>query len=205
MRQFLLATALILGAVGLFFGGRQVLMPAVAGSALGDMQAFQTIVTDVETIAATGDLVTAEVRITDLETAWDDAEATLKPKDPTAWGRVDDATDAVLSSLRAATPDAVAVMDALAGLQTVLMDPGTAMAGGITLVDGIAVTDASGRPIPCEVMLTAVKDGLAKAAPSVDKAAIDGLIVKASERCNADDDRNADAFSAAALKVLGQS
>lgn len=203
MRQFLLATVLVVGAVAAFAAGRTLLVPA-GGQALGDLQPMQAIVTDVQGIVGSGDLGRAETRITDLETAWDDAEADLRPKDPEAWGRVDDAIDAALSSLRAATPDAAKASKALAGVQQALADPGAGGTGGPVEVEGILVTDATGHPLPCEEMLSSIRDKRAGGSAAADAAALDDLVVKATKRCNADDDRNANAFSAKALKLLGQ-
>ena len=210
MKQFLLATVLMAGAVGAFFGGRVILIPSEAGVAstqsLGDLTAMTAIVTEVQAIVGTGDLAGAETRITDLETAWDDAQAEMQPKNPEAWGRVDDAVDASLSALRAGTPDAAAATEALAAVQLVMSDPtaGTDSKAGLVEVGGIAVTDDTGHPLPCEAMLTMIKDRRAGGAAVAGAPALDDLVAKATERCNADDDRNADAFSAAALKLLGQ-
>ena len=44
-------------------------------------------------------------RITDLETAWDDAQPTLEPLDETAWTFLDSEIDDVLSAVRAGNPD----------------------------------------------------------------------------------------------------
>ena len=55
------------------------------------------------------DLAAAETRITDLETRWDEAEATLHPKDPEAWGNVDAAADDAFAALRTPRPEAAAV------------------------------------------------------------------------------------------------
>ena len=199
MRQFLLATALVGGAVTLFFGGRALLLTP-APQPLGDLSALTAILTDVQGIAEKGDLPGARARIKDLETAWDEDEAAMRPMDPEAWGRVDAATDAALSALRAGQPDAATVSEALASLQGVLADPAAAGAspGGVQLVGGIAVTDGAGHPLPCEAMIQQVRDGRA-AKPGPDVA---DLLSKATERCNADDDRNANAFSAQALAAL---
>lgn len=213
MRQFLLASALILGAVGLFFGGRAVLMPDAAavaatpesGPVLGDLTVMTAIVDDVGALASKGDLAGAKARIKDLETAWDEAEPTMRPMDPEAWGRVDGATDAALSALRAGTPDAATVSATLTALRAVMDNPGggQATAGEVGMVAGVAVTDASGHPIPCEAMLTELKDKLATTPPKpADQAKIDDLLAKATERCNADDDRRADEFSAEALSLI---
>lgn len=71
-------------------------------------------------------------------------------------------------------------------------------------VGGILVTDETGHPLPCEAMLQQVRDKEASGAVAADPAAVEDLVAKATERCNADDDRNSDAFSAKALKALGQ-
>lgn len=207
MKQFLLATALIAVAVGAFFGGRAYLVPtpvAAVANPLGDLSAMAAIVTDVQGIASSGDLGKAKARIKDLETAWDDAQPVLQPKDPEAWGRIDGAADDALSALRTAPPDAGEVETALAALQVALADPAASgPGGGVQMVGGVAVTDAGGHPLPCEAMLkdiTAKRD-VVKLAPEA-VAKIDDLVAKATERCNADDDKTADGFSAQALQAL---
>ncbi|MCX8509628.1 MAG: hypothetical protein ORN49_12265 [Rhodobacteraceae bacterium] len=215
MKQILLATALIaLPVVG--FSAFQMYLAAPAAVAattpaatdpLGDLSAMKKIISDVETIAATGDMAAAEKRITDFETAWDDAAATLRAMDSNAWGNVDQAADDALGALRASQPVAADVTATLAALATSLDNPGnaagTAPAGGVTMVSGIAVTDAAGRALPCEVMLKAVADGLATTAiAAADKVAAIDFQTKGLERCNADDDARADGFSAQALALL---
>lgn len=202
LKQILLAVALIAVPIAVFSGWEHWFNPAPAASAanaLGDMSAFKTIVTDVQDIAAKGDLPGAATRITDLETAWDDAEDKLRPLDEAQWGGVDGKIDAALKSLRTATPVAATVTDTLAALQTALDNPGAAMgSGGVQSVQGIAVTDAGGHPISCEVMLKELSAQLALK-PNADATA---LQAKATERCNADDDQHADDFSAQALALL---
>ncbi len=202
MRQFLLATALVAGAVGAFFGGRILLTPA-ATAPLGDMTGFSAIVADVQAIARGGDLAAAATRVTDLETAWDEAEAVMRPKNPEDWGRVDGATDDALSALRATTPDPVEVDANLVALQAVLADPsqGETSVGGVLMIGDVAVTDGAGHSLPCEAMLTEVKARQAAVTPEA-AAKADDLVAKATERCNADDDKTADSFSAEALAAL---
>lgn len=214
MKQLLLATALILLPVGAFTafnhyasGPSAAAATATAATGLGDMSAFSGIVTNVQTIAATGDLAAAKTRIKDFETAWDDQAATLRALDGNAWGAIDDASDAALDALRAGTPDAAAVNTTLAALQATLTSPVVATAAPVaaTLVSGIAVTDANGRALPCEVMLKSVSDGLTTAKLSdADHAAAVDFQTKALERCNADDDQRADGFSAQALALVSK-
>jgi hypothetical protein len=209
MKQFLLATALIALPVAAFSAYMLATAPAtITQAALGDLSALQTIVTDVQTITAKGDLAAAETRITDFETAWDDAQAQMRPLNPAAWGAVDGAADAALSALRSVTPNAADVTTNLATLSTTLANPtanalGTVVAA--TTIAGIAVTDDTGRSLPCEVMLQTLATALttAKLSPA-DQTTADDLHAKALERCNADDDAHADEFSAQALALVSQ-
>ena len=215
MKQILLATALIALPVAGFsvfqmYAAAPAAVAATAQAAadpLGDLSAMKKIISDVETISATGDFVAAEKRITDYETAWDDAAGTLRAMDSIAWGNVDQASDDALSALRASAPVAADVTATLAALATSLDNPGnaagTAPAGGVTMVSGIAVTDGSGHNLPCEVMLKDVVAGLAATTiAAADKATVTDFQTKALERCNADDDARADGFSAQALALL---
>lgn len=214
MKQLLLATALIVVPVGAFTafnlyaaGPSVAAATATPARGLGDMSAFSTIVDDVQTIAATGDLAAAQTRITDFETAWDAQAGTLRALDGNAWGTIDDAADAALGALRAGTPDAAAVNSTLTALQATLTSPVAAISApvAVVLVSGIAVTDANGRALPCEVMLKAVSDGLTTAKLSeADRAAAVDFQTKALERCNADDDQRADGFSAQALALVSK-
>jgi hypothetical protein len=212
MRQVLLATTLILVPVAAFAAFTMLTnAPGVAAAALGDMAPFQTIVTDVQAIAATGDFTAAEVRITDFETAWDDAAGAMRPLDSTQWGNVDVAADAALDALRATTPTADEVTMTLASLMSELdnpaLTPGGTPAATVTptAVAGINVTDANGRALPCEDMLATLSTSLsATNLTGAGLTAVTDFQTKALERCNADDDARADGFSAQALALLGQ-
>jgi len=84
---------------------------------LGDLTRFAVIVGDVQGRVAADDLAGAKTRVKDLEVAWDDAEAGLKPRDPAKWHRLDDQIDAVLTALRSGHPsqsDCVATVRTLA-------------------------------------------------------------------------------------------
>lgn len=71
---------------------------------LGDVNQFVTISQDSLNLVNAGKQSDAKARIADLETAWDQASATLKRKAPQEWDLVDVEIDAVLQELRSASP-----------------------------------------------------------------------------------------------------
>lgn len=206
MKQLFLATALIALPVAAFSAYMMSTAPAAVNQpSLGDMAALQTIITDVQTMAANGDLAAAQTRITDFETAWDDAQDSMRPLNPAAWGAVDAAADAALSALRTASPTPNNVISTLTTLSATLANP-TATTPSVvtaTTVAGIAVTDDTGRPLPCEIMLKTLATAMTTAKlPPADQTTATDLQSKALERCNADDDAHADEFSAQALALV---
>jgi hypothetical protein len=124
MKQILLATALILAPVGGFTAYTLTFVgSAQADASLGDLSPMIAIITDVQKIAATGDLAAASTRITDYESAWDAAASGMRPLNPDAWVKVDDASDKALKALRSAMPTADTVMPALTALLDALNNP----------------------------------------------------------------------------------
>lgn len=125
MKQLLLAIALIALPVALFSGYETFRggSAEAAPAGLGDLSAFTTIITDVAALVDKGDMPAAGKRITDFETAWDQAETAIRPLNPTQWGHVDDAADGALHAVRAGTPDIPAAKAALASLLKVLGNP----------------------------------------------------------------------------------
>ena len=79
-----------------------------------------SIVTDTTAKVSSGDQAGATARITDLETAWDDAEDRLRPLDGAAWTYLDGKIDAALKAVRASNPDPATEQQALSALNSAL-------------------------------------------------------------------------------------
>ncbi len=85
-----------------------------------DLDQFRIIVTDTTAKVSSGDQAGATARITDLETAWDDAEDRLRPLDGAAWTYLDGKIDAALKAVRASNPDPATEQQALNALNSAL-------------------------------------------------------------------------------------
>lgn len=79
-----------------------------SASPLGDLSSFHKIEEDTLSLVNAGNLSGAKSRVDDLESAWDNAEAKLKPMNQAKWTDIDDSIDKVLSQLRAKHQDAKA-------------------------------------------------------------------------------------------------
>ncbi|MFS8116065.1 hypothetical protein QD460_30500 [Rhizobium jaguaris] len=129
MKQLILAIILIAVPVALF-SGYEIYSTNTAQAAspgLGDLSNFKTIIADVQALAEKGDMLGAAKRITDFETAWDQAETAIRPLNQTQWGNVDTAADAALKAVRAPTPQVDKVKSMLANLMAELNDPNKAL------------------------------------------------------------------------------
>jgi len=207
MRQLVAALLLAAGPIMAF----PIIQPTTAAyaatlSELGDLSAMSAIVDDTLAIARSGDMTKAEARITDFESVWDEAAGSMQPLSPSRWGAIDVAADKAIEGLRAPAPNSAGVEAALTALLSELDNPGggtlaAAPPVGVAGASGFAMTNADGSPLPCEVALKTLRDAAGGRTPS-DKAGYDTLMGKGLDRCNADDDKRADAFFADAFALL---
>lgn len=191
--------------LSLSLAGASSFSPAYAAATvteLGDLSSLHSIVADSQALASSGDLTGAATRITDFESAWDANASRLRALSSDKWGVIDDASDAALAALRTAQPAADDVNTTLTSLIAVLDNPSAAP---MQVAAVTAVTDANGRPLPCEDLLAEVRASAA-ATPVADanKSQFEELQAKGIERCNADDDKRADDFFAQALALAGK-
>ncbi|MBF0619338.1 MAG: hypothetical protein HQL19_04140 [Candidatus Omnitrophica bacterium] len=77
------------------------------------MTPFIKIAEDSLKLVEANDLLSAKMRIKDLEVAWDNAQKKLQPMSPDDWVSLDGSIDRVLSKLRSTQPDASACANAL--------------------------------------------------------------------------------------------
>jgi hypothetical protein len=78
---------------------------AQAPTRLGDLSQSSAIARSALELVGNDDQAGATTRAGDLEIAWDDAEARLKPRDKAAWTALDGKIDEVLREIRATSPD----------------------------------------------------------------------------------------------------
>ncbi len=98
----------------------QATVSVSATSPLGDLSNFRKIAVDTLSFVQAGNLSAATTRIRDLEVAWDNAEAQLKPMNPSTWSSIDQSIDYVLRQLRAQNPDPATCKTSLESLISTL-------------------------------------------------------------------------------------
>ncbi|WP_433076637.1 COG4705 family protein [Dactylosporangium sp. CA-052675] len=101
-------------------GASTAARPVHPTTKLGNLTKFAVIVSDVQAKVSTNDLAGAKTRVKDLEVAWDDAEAGLKPRDAVKWHQLDGQIDALLTALRASNPTQADCASAAANLMNTL-------------------------------------------------------------------------------------
>ncbi|CAN5731829.1 hypothetical protein BH10CHL1_BH10CHL1_06360 [soil metagenome] len=117
--QVIGVVVILVSVAGVGYYGRSVQLASIKAAAassptpLGDLSAFRQITGDTLNLVRAGNLAGAKTRITDLETAWDNAEPNLKPLNPDKWSLMDTAIDHALKSLRTNHPDALSSTTAL--------------------------------------------------------------------------------------------
>lgn len=81
-------------------------VPTPPHGGLGDLSGLRRIAQECLDLVTAGDPAGARALVKNLESAWDDAESVMKPRDPSEWRTTDSAIDRALSQLRSAKPDA---------------------------------------------------------------------------------------------------
>jgi hypothetical protein len=92
-------------------------------SPLGDLSTFSNLGQAILTAINAGDWATANSKVNDLEYAWDNADARLKPMNPKAWTHIDGALDKVFREVRAVHPNQQTAAAALQTLLTTIANP----------------------------------------------------------------------------------
>ncbi len=87
-----------------FLSFAMVGVSAVAGTGLGDLTKFRKIAQQTTALVEKGDLGGAKIRIKELETSWDEAEAGIKSRAAGDWRKIDKAIDKALEVLRESRP-----------------------------------------------------------------------------------------------------
>lgn len=182
-----------------------IVVPANAAATiteLGDLSPLIALASDTLGLINRGDMAAASARITSFESVWDADASALRALSNDKWGVIDDASDKAIAAVRTGNPVSAEATAAVTALIAALENP---LAPVAAVGSATAVTDANGRPLPCEDLLAAVRAAVAASPPAAaDQTRVDALQGKGIERCNADDDRRADDFFAQALTLMGK-
>ena len=123
------ALLLIVGGTGYYVRRSQLRNQAAASVSpdkpLGDLSAFRKIAQDMLTLVRSGDLTGAKTRADDLESAWDNGQAVMRPMNEEKWTLMDNAIDDVLKKVRSSQPNGVENSASLESFVTVMDTLGT--------------------------------------------------------------------------------
>ncbi|MEA2697313.1 MAG: hypothetical protein QOI66_1584 [Myxococcales bacterium] len=117
---------LLLVAGGTGYGVRRSHLRAEAAASvspsapLGDLTPFRKIAGEMLSVVRAGDVAGAKSQADGLETAWDNAQARMRPMNPEKWTVMDDAIDGVLVTTRARQSDTAAMNGSLQELIKVM-------------------------------------------------------------------------------------
>ncbi|MGH7270714.1 MAG: COG4705 family protein [Polyangiaceae bacterium] len=126
MVQTAIVVALFVAAGGSGYYLRSAQLARVAAASatpdrpLGDLSVFRGLVKGMQASIRSGDLAGARAKADDLETAWDNGQARMKPMNPDKWTVMDDACDGVLTSIRSSKASDAERLSALDALMTVI-------------------------------------------------------------------------------------
>ncbi len=121
--------------------------PAQSAAGLGDLRPFQVIAEDTQRLLNQGEVSGAKVRIKELESAWDQAQEQLEPKDPAAWMALDKAIDRALRLVRSGSPDPVASAGALRTVAAMCGASAEAAAANAVVAPAAATPIATSAPV----------------------------------------------------------
>lgn len=112
--SIVLCLFLLMGIGGYYYLSKNLAVPSDPGATLsGELNDFITIENDMLHYVNSNDLTSAKTRAADLESNWDSAQSTLKPKDSVAWAEIDNSLDEIFSVVRASKPTVSACKTAL--------------------------------------------------------------------------------------------
>lgn len=118
------ALLVVIGGSGYYVRSTQLKSEAAAtvtpDKPLGDLSAFRKIAADMVGLVSKGDVAAAKSQAGDLETAWDNAQARLRPMNEQKWTLMDSAIDDVLKKIRAVRPNNSATETSLQSLISVI-------------------------------------------------------------------------------------
>ena len=151
--QVVAVAALLIGASTLGYYGRSAQLreraaaSVTATAPLGDLSHFRALAGDMLRAERAGDATGAKARADDLESAWDNAQALLRPMNPAKWTLMDNAIDAVLKNVRSGSNGAVGTLEAFIHVMDTLADDKAAPRPEAEPSTQVSTSAQGGRPL----------------------------------------------------------